>query len=351
MFLSKHATGYYYVWYRDDNKKKHKVSTRTRLKVEAIKFFQSFRREEHERLQKAKQILLSSFFKDYLQYVQSNLARRTWIIHRNTCNRFVAMFGDIPLMSVTARHFDLYKSHRLNMLKRPNSKNPQLIRPITVNIDLRTLQTIFNTAVRWDLILKNPFVGSRPAFTPQQSPVFCTKEDVQKLMATVSERWLKDIIVLAVLTGMRRGEIVNLRWKDVNMDNRTLKIESNPSFKSKQGRRRVIPLNDTAYYLLQSRFGKSTSEYVFTLNGKKIFDEWITHAFKKAVIAAKLEDSRIHFHSLRHTFASWLVQDGVSLYEVQKLLGHSSTRVTEVYSHLQPEMRHDTVNRIHVNMN
>ena len=90
---------------------------------------------------------------------------------------------------------------------------------------------------------------------------------------------------------------------------------------------------------------------MFTLNGKKIYDEWITHAFKKAVVAARLEDGRIHFHSLRHTFASWLVQDGVSLYEVQKLLGHSSTRVTEVYSHLQPEMRHDTVNRIHVNLN
>jgi integrase len=111
-------------------------------------------------------------------------------------------------MSVTARHFDLYKSHRLNMLKRPNPKNP--------------------------------FVGARPAFTPQQSPVFCTKEDVQKLMATVSEQWLKDSIVFAVLTGMRRGEIVNLRRKDVNMDNRTLKIESNPSLLSKEDRNNRI---------------------------------------------------------------------------------------------------------------
>ena len=86
-------------------------------------------------------------------------------------------------------------------------------------------------------------------------------------MSTVSEQRLRDIIVFAVLTGLRRGEIVNLRWKDVIMDNRTLEIETNPSFKSKQGRRRVIPLNDNSFYLVQSRFGKATPEYVSTPNG------------------------------------------------------------------------------------
>lgn len=350
MFLSKHSSGYYYVWYRDEAKRRHKVSTRTKYKVEAIKFFQAFKREEYEKLKKAKNVLLSTFSKEYLEYVQANLAERTLIIHTNTLKRFIALFGDMPLMSVTARHFDLYKSHRLNMIKDPRAKVPQKIRPVTVNIDLRALQTIFNTAVRWELIQKNPFMGLRHALVPEQSPIFCTKEDVQKLMSAVSEEWLKDMIVFAVLTGLRRGEIVNLRWKDVNMDRRTVKIESNPNFVSKQGRKRVVPLGDTAFLLVQKRFGKSDSEYVFTLNGRRIFDEWVTHAFKKAVRAANLEDGRIHFHSLRHTFASWLVQDGVSLYEVQRLLGHSSIRVTEIYSHLQPEMMHDTVNRINLKL-
>lgn len=231
------------------------------------------------------------------------------------------------------------------------SKTPQPVRPITVNIDLRALRAAFSTAVRWQLIPKNPFAGLKHMFVPQQSPVFCTKDDVQKLLATITETWLKDVIVFAILTGMRRGEIVNLRWKDDNLLRRTILVESNPTFITKQGKKRIIPLNDTAFYLLQSRYGKEKSEYVFTLNGRQIFDQWITHAFKKAVRAAKLEDDRLHFHSLRHTFASWLVQDGVSLFEVQQLLGHSSPRVTEVYSHLQPEMRHDTVNRINVSLN
>jgi integrase/recombinase XerD len=66
----------------------------------------------------------------------------------------------------------------------------------------------------------------------------------------------------------------------------------------------------------------------------------------RAVRRSEVADKNLHFHSLRHTFASWLVQDGVSLYEVQKLLGHSSIAVTQVYSPLQPEQLHATVNRI-----
>ena len=350
MFLSKSSLGYYYIWFTDQRGKRKKVSTRCKRKGDALRFLQHFREEDHERQLKARHVCLSTFFHDYLKYAEANLARRTLNIHRYALRRFQALVGDIPLTSVSPFHFDSYKTYRSGMTSGLRLKIPQSVRPITVNIDLRALRAAFSVAVRWQLIAKNPFSGLKHMFVPQQSPVFCTKDDVQKLLATTSESWLKEIIVSAILTGMRRGEIVNLRWKDVDMERRTLKIESNPNFVSKQGRKRVIPLSDTAFLLLKKRTGIST-QYVFTLNGRKIFDEWITHAFKKAVRAAKLNDDRIHFHSLRHSHASFLVQAGVSLYEVQQLLGHSSTRVTEVYSHLQPEMRHETVNNIHINLN
>jgi integrase len=150
---------------------------------------------------------------------------------------------------------------------------------------------------------------------------------------------------------MRRGELINLRWKDIDLQRRLLHIESNPTFKTKQGKRRTIPLSDVAYHLLMSKHRTSFHEFVFTLKGKPIFDNWVTNKFKWYVYEAKLADDRLHFHSLRHTFASWLVQDGVSLYEVQKLLGHSNITVTQVYSHLQPEGLHATVNRISIALN
>jgi integrase len=69
--------------------------------------------------------------------------------------------------------------------------------------------------------------------------------------------------------------------------------------------------------------------FVFTLNDRKIAEGWVSHKFRYYVYEARFNDDRLHSHSLRHTFTSWLVQDGVSLYEVQKLLGHSSIAVTE----------------------
>jgi site-specific recombinase XerD len=92
-------------------------------------------------------------------------------------------------------------------------------------------------------------------------------------------------------------------------------------------------------------------EFVFTLNDRQISTGWVTALFKKYVRRSNLENKGLHFHSLRHTFASWLVQKGATLYEVQRLLGHTSSKVTEVYSHLQPEHMRDTVNKVKSSLN
>ena len=137
---------------------------------------------------------------------------------------------------------------------------------------------------------------------------------------------------------------------DVDLPRHLVHIQSNPTFKTKTGKRRTVPLSDTAYHLLMLRANSSPCEYVFSLNDSKVMANWVTHKLKRYIRRLDLDD-RLRFHSLRHTFASWLVQDGVSLYEVQKLLGHSNIAVTEVYSHLQPEHLHDTVNKIKVTLN
>ncbi len=113
---------------------------------------------------------------------------------------------------------------------------------------------------------------------------------------------------------------------------------------------RLVPLNEAALAVVRSGQGLSPSDLVFTKNDEPINEEWLTHAFKKAVIRANLP-AGLHFHSLRHTFATWLVQRGATLYEVQTLLGHSSSQMMEVYSHLQPGHLHSTVNRLDVTLN
>ena len=87
------------------------------------------------------------------------------------------------------------------------------------------------------------------------------------------------------------------------------------------------------------------SRHVFEFNGHKVNKSHVAHRFRQYRKDAGLEDG-VTFHSLRHTFATWLVQKGVSIFEVQKLLGHSDIKVTQIYSHLAASDLHGTVNRI-----
>jgi integrase len=242
--------------------------------------------------------------------------------------------GNCLLTSLSPRDFDRYKIERLKDHA-----------PVTVNMELRALKAAFNVAFKWAYVPANPFAKGQSMQVPEKPPVFLTKEDFRALFEAIKDEWLKEIFVFAVFTGMRLGEIVHLHWAQVDLENRLIHIQSNPTFKTKQGKRRTIPMNEVVFRLLQTKQNGIKGELVFSIEGQPISESWVTHRFKKYVTDAKLDES-IHFHSLRHTFASWLVQAGSTLFEVQKLLGHSSSAVTEVYAHLQPTHMHETVNRI-----
>ncbi len=136
--------------------------------------------------------------------------------------------------------------------------------------------------------------------------MYLTKQDFERLLAVIKENWLKEIIVFAVSTGLRRGELLNLKWSNVDMQRKLLYIESSPTFRTKAGKRRTIPLSDTALLILQARQRKGLSGCVFTWDGKIISGCFLSHLFKRYVRQVKLSNQDIHFHSLRHSFASWL---------------------------------------------
>jgi site-specific recombinase XerD len=326
----------YYIGYFAGHRKRWK-STGATQKTEALKALTEFRRFLSE---KRPLLTLAHFTADFLSYATENYSQRSFAFYKRTLAQFQGVVGDIVLTSITARHVDLYKTERMKKVS-----------PVSVNIELRMLRAAFYTALRWKLVETNPFSKLQLARVPDQPPCFFTKQDFQKLFSIMKEAWLREVVVFAVLTGMRKGEIINLRWKDIDLDRRLINIQSNSTFKTKQGKRRVIPLSDVAYHLLQVKHGKNTSEYAFTLSDRKISDGWLSHKFKYYVYEAKLDNDKLHFHSLRHTFASWLVQDGVNIYEVQKLLGHSSVKVTEVYSHLAASELRSAVNRISLPLN
>lgn len=334
--LFKRNNGKYYVLYVENGRKRWK-STRAGSKPAALKVLTNL-----EKLFSAENPpkTLHQFTQEFLDYARSTFAHRTWLIYSGALNNLESLAGNTQLTLLTPQHFDNYKTKRLEAKKSP----------VTVNIELRALKAAMNTALRWKYLEANPLGNVTQARVAETSPTYFTKQDFQGLLNAISEEWLRELVVFAALTGMRRGELVNLRWEDIDLKRKLIRIQSNPTFRTKQGKRRIIPMSDVVFSLLSSKAQHIRCEYIFHLKGFKVNDDYASKRFKSFVRKVGL-DGKLHFHSLRHTFASWLVQDGVSLYEVQRLLGHSNSKVTQMYSHLEPEKLHSTVNRISVSTN
>jgi site-specific recombinase XerD len=154
---------------------------------------------------------------------------------------------------------------------------------------------------------------------------------------------------------MRLDEIVNLKWKNIDLENRVITV-GDDNFTTKGRNQRFIPINEALTSILSQRERKrkiftinhtdDNRDFVFCkVNGEKFTGNYFSRKFKKACIAAGL-DSAIHFHSLRHSFASNLVQKGVPLYTIKELLGHSSISTTEIYSHLNMETLREAINKM-----
>jgi integrase len=333
--LFKRTNGIYYISYFLDSERRWK-STRTKLKSEALAFLSEFKDEIKTQTQNIK---LSKFTEEFLDYAKAIYADKTIAIYRRMLKDFREICGDRMLCSYSIRHLDRYKATRAKS-----------VAPTSVNIELRALSACFNTAVRWKYLAENPFSGMKKLPVPEKIPNYINKEQFE-LLVNDAKGWLKDIIIFGVLTGLRRGEILNLRYRDVDLEKRLIYVVSNQNFQTKHGKRRIVPMNDLVWKFLSDKTEKNNNEdgYIFTLKNSDLPIEgnYATKKFRELVRRLGLDKS-IHFHSLRHTFATWLVKAGVSIYEVQKLLGHSNVTVTQVYSHLASDELHSAVARLHL---
>lgn len=201
----------------------------------------------------------------------------------------------------------------------------------TTNRALILLRYIFNLARKWNIpgIRENPAFGLSTAPDVQRDR-FLTKEETQRLISSIKmdeNRVAAQAIMLLLLTGARRNEITQAKWDYIDWNARALLVPV-----SKSGRPRTIALSGQALALLQKIPRLPGNPYIFPspVTGrppKSLHFPW-TRIRERAL----LDDVRLH--DLRHSFASFLVNKGVSLYVVQGLLGHSNTRTTQRYAHL-----------------
>lgn len=166
-------------------------------------------------------------------------------------------------------------------------------------------------------------------------------------MANTPYQYLKDIFTTAFYTGLRLGELINMRWSWIEFDENQITVKCSNEFITKSKKERIVPMCNKVKTLLKYRSNNSKplpNEVVFyRIRGRKLHQETISKQFKLAVRKSNLNE-KIHFHSLRHSFASLLAQRGVSLYIIKELLGHEDLATTQIYSHLQQQNLREAIN-------
>jgi integrase len=213
-----------------------------------------------------------------------------------------------------------------------------------VSMDFRTLRAAFNRAVKLKMIESNPFAACEDVRIAMVKPYSLSKVEAEVLLKGIPRGWLRDVVVIALCTGMRLGEIVHLKWEDVDFARECINLENSGEFLLKTRKPRTIPLNKIALEVLKRLFHQGP--LVFTdAQGNSLDERRVSRKFKEHVRRAGLSE-KIHFHTLRHTGASWLVQSGVPLSFVKEILGHSSIQTTMIYAHSTMDHLRESVSRL-----
>jgi integrase len=233
-------------------------------------------------------------------------------------------FGKKRLRSITYGDIKKFRSDRL---KTPTIRKKS--RSITsVNRELEVLRKMFNVAEREGWIIKNPFTKGDVLISKSDEKKrerILTKEEEEKLLAACTQRreHIRAIIICAIDTGMRRGEILKLNWGDIDFDNQLIAIRA---FNTKSMRERQIAMTERLASELVAIYEQSTKDVNTLVFG--IIDN-VKKAFNSARRIAGLPDVR--FHDLRHTHATRLVAANIPLSEVGRVLGHTQANTTYRY--------------------
>lgn len=369
----------YYFSYRNDQGRrtryrigKHRTVSPAQARDEALNLsarviagedVQATKKQERLAAQAAKSQTLSGFLEH--QYGPWVLIQRK--TGEATLKRIRSNFqhlSDRPLNEVNAWVIEKWRSEALKAGKAK----------ATVNRDLAALKACLAKAIEWELLSVHPLAKVRPVRTDRLARVrYLTNDEEQRLREALMRRedtmrqkrrtaneWrrvrhrpdlpdlslgyvdhLQPMFLLAINTGLRRGELFQLQWPDVDLPNQALTVRGRIT---KNGQTRHVPLNEEAEQAIERwRIKTSETGWVFPgKGGQQLTTIWTS--WRSILKAAGISDFR--WHDLRHHFASQLVMAGVDLNTVRELLGHSDLEMTLRYAHLSPDHKAEAVGRL-----
>jgi len=243
---------------------------------------------------------------------------------------WVEALGNKPIIDITSTDIN----EALSTL-------PVHLKNATINRYVAAISVVFSYACREYGLHINP-VRQIPLLPEnnERTRFLSEAERTSLFKACRASKWdkLYLIVLLAITTGARKGELTKLRWNDIDFDRRTAYVAT-----TKNGQPKVLPLTDSVIRELQL-FDSKDSSLIFGSRVKYDAPYCFTKPWKRALEDAEIKDFR--FHDLRHTCASYLAQSGASLLEIADVLGHKQISVTKRYAHLCIEHRASLINRV-----
>ena len=262
---------------------------------------------------------LSELFGKYLdEHSKPNKSGKSYVRDKAIAERMVKEFGDVTVAEVSAEAIFDYKRKR----------REENVAPATLNKELSFLRHALEMAVVWEWLEINPAVRIPREKVKNRMERWLAPEEEERLLDSCPE-WLRDLVVFALNTGFRQGEILALTWNQVDLNRKAILF-----WDQKNSGRDTVPLNEKAVEVLRKiwKVRSLSSDHVFlSSNGTPFIARNVIRSFSLALEKAGIPEFR--FHDLRHTFATRLVHAGVDLYTVQRLGRWRSMAMVMRYAH------------------
>jgi integrase len=277
--------------------------------------------------------LLRDFITDtFLPWSKVN--KRTWLHDEYRSRPLIKALGNKPMDEISPIQIEKYKQdRRASKTSRDGDRAPS-----TVNRELELLSKVFSLAIDQGLTIPNPCRKVKHFREDNERNRYLSDQEEARLLSVLigPRAELRAVVILAIHTGMRRGELLNLRWANVDFERGLIHVMNSQREKTKSGHSRSIPMNRISRRaLLGLHCETGHTEYVFFNEKTNKPRNDLKNGFRTACVLAGLDDFR--FHDLRHTAATRLADAGTNPREIMAILGHRCIQTSVRYTHATDE--------------
>lgn len=330
-------------WYEGQRYKRSWGKVSKTIAIERERKFRNEIADGKHRI-RVKEIRWEKFTEKYLEFCETNKKPTAAKRNRTSINMMAPHFGGQLISSIHP-----FKVERFKHQRRAEGRAVS-----TVNNDIKTLKNMMVKALEWGHVARDPLAGVRQMKEDNERMWVLTQDEERRLLEALHQRpqhqkYLADLALLAVNTGLRLGELRGLQKVHVDLEARSLLVTD-----TKNHDNRRVPLNDTAVAVLKRRMAVNDAPQVFSRKDGKPLGG-LTKAFWTAVDKANLyrleggETVRFRFHDLRHTFGSRLGMAGADLKTIMEIMGHRTPRMSMRYQHPTPDHKLNAVQRLQKN--